>query len=294
LARGPDLSLSLVRRLSICALAGLVVVGCAGGTDATSSPDPTAGGEASAPTTASTAVIPEEVTTTSPLEALRTQPLAGRVIVIDAGHNGGNASHSAEINRQVFIGNGSKECDTTGTQANDGYHEYAFTMDVASRLTRLLEAEGARVVLTRSDSSGWGPCITERAAIGNDAGADLAISIHADGGPASARGFHVLTPAAVPGFNDGIVAPSAQFGRVLRDTYAERTGMPPATYIGSGGMMVRSDLGGLNLSTVPKVFLEAGNMRNATDAQRLEDPAFRETIAAAVTEAMTAHLTAAD
>jgi len=210
--------------------------------------------------------------------------------VIDPGHNGGNASHGSDIARQVFIGNGSKECDTTGTQTADGYQEYAFTMDVAHRLARRLESEGARVVLTRADSSGWGPCITERAAIGNEASADLAISIHADGGPTSGRGFHVLLPGAVPGYNDGIVAPSAAFGTVLRDTYAARTGLPAATYIGRDGLMVRSDLGGLNLSRVPKVFLEAGNMRNPIDARQLEDPAFRETIAEAVAEATTTYL----
>jgi N-acetylmuramoyl-L-alanine amidase len=226
----------------------------------------------------------------APYETEAVGALAGKVIVVDPGHNGGNGSHNADINRQVFIGNGSKECDTTGTQTNDGYPEFDFTMDVANRLTRLLEAEDARVVLTRTDSSGWGPCITERAATGNDAHADLAISIHADGGPASGRGFHVLLPAAVPGYNDGVVAPSAAFGRVLRDTYTAQTGMPTATYIGTNGLMVRSDLGGLNLSRVPKVFLETGNMRNATDAHQLEDPAFREKIAAAVTDAMTTYL----
>ncbi len=42
---------------------------------------------------------------------------------------------------------------------------------------------------------------------------------------------------------------------------------------------MRSDLGGLNLSDVPKVFVETGNMRNATDARLLESPAFRERIA---------------
>jgi N-acetylmuramoyl-L-alanine amidase len=216
--------------------------------------------------------------------------LLGKVIVVDPGHNGANGSHLAEINQSVFIGNGSKECDTTGTATADGYDEFEFTMDVARRLRTILEAEGADVVLTRGDSAGWGPCITERAAIGNDADADLAISIHADGGPASGRGFHVLLPAPVVGYNDGIVEPSATFGRVLRDVYRRRTGMPTATYIGTSGLMVRSDLGGLNLSRVPKVFLECGNMRNGTDAGRLEDPSFRETIAAAVAEAMTTHL----
>jgi hypothetical protein len=105
-----------------------------------------------------------------------TPGLAGKIIVIDAGHNGGNYSHSNEINQLVDAGNGvTKQCDTTGTGSFDGYPEYAFTLSVAQQLQATLQAAGAQVVMVRSDSSGWGPCITERARIGNDARADLAI-----------------------------------------------------------------------------------------------------------------------
>ena len=46
--------------------------------------------------------------------------------------------------------------------------------------------------------------------------------------------------------------------------------------------MARSDLGGLNLSDVPKVFIETGNMRNATDARLLVTPSFRQRAARAL------------
>ena len=46
--------------------------------------------------------------------------------------------------------------------------------------------------------------------------------------------------------------------------------------------MERSDLGGLNLSNVPKVFIETGNMRNATDASLLESADFRQHAAQAL------------
>jgi N-acetylmuramoyl-L-alanine amidase len=58
--------------------------------------------------------------------------------------------------------------------------------------------------------------------------------------------------------------------------------MPRATYIGSDGLDARGDLGGLNLSDVPKVFIETGNMNNPADAARLTDPAFRARAAAAI------------
>jgi N-acetylmuramoyl-L-alanine amidase len=203
-------------------------------------------------------------------------------VVIDPGHNGGNASHSAEINRLVDVITQKKACDTTGTATNAGYAEHAYTLDVSQRLAKLLEAAGVRVVLTRSTDTGVGPCITERAAIGNNAKADAAVSIHADGGPPGGRGFHVIEPALVRGHTEPILAPSHQLALDLRAAYLSGTGIPYATYIGKQGLDVRNDLGGLNLSTVPKVFIETGNMRNATDAPLLSSPEFRQRAAQAL------------
>jgi N-acetylmuramoyl-L-alanine amidase len=210
--------------------------------------------------------------------------LAGKVIAIDPGHNGANGSHPDQINQLVDIVNGRKACDTTGTSTNDGYTESAYTLDVANRLASLLRSAGATVVMTRTDNSGVGPCINQRAAIGNQAHAAAAVSIHADGGPPGGRGFHVIEPAPV-GPNDGIVDPSARLAVDLRDAFTQ-TGMPVSDYIGSNGLDRRSDLGGLNLSTVPKVFIETGNMRNATDAGLLKDSAFRQRAAASILSAM--------
>ena len=72
---------------------------------------------------------------------------------------------------------------------------------------------------------------------------------------------------------------------VLRAAYAQDTWTPPASYVGDGGGIVeRSDLGGLNLSRVPKVFIECGNMRNATDAAFMSSIAGRDRIAYAISE----------
>jgi N-acetylmuramoyl-L-alanine amidase len=214
------------------------------------------------------------------VDAATTNPLRGATITIDPGHNGGNASHPDAINRQVSIGGGqTKECDTTGTATDDGYPESKFNLDVARKLRRLLRARGAKILLTRKDDDGVGPCINERARIGNRAHSDAAVSIHADGGPSDGRGFHVIYPTRIDGLTDDIYSDSRRLARAIRDSYRRRTGLPPATYIGSGGLDQRSDLGGLRLSNVPKVFLETGNMRNAQDARKLESARFRKRIA---------------
>jgi N-acetylmuramoyl-L-alanine amidase len=209
-------------------------------------------------------------------------PLSGTTIAVDPGHNGRNWAHPEQINRLVDAGTLRKACDTTGTATASGYTEPAFTFEVALRLRRILRQAGARVVLTRLSNAGWGPCITERAAIGNRARADAAVSVHADGGPPSGRGFHVIYPTSVQGLTDDIARPSKCLALAVRRAYRAGTGLPPATYLGGSGLSRRSDLGGLNLSDVPKVFVETGNMRNRRDARILESPAFRERIARSI------------
>ncbi|WP_128980151.1 N-acetylmuramoyl-L-alanine amidase [Streptomyces roseicoloratus] len=221
-------------------------------------------------------------------------PLAGRTVVIDPGHNPGNFRHSSEINKKVNIGTTRKECDTTGTSTNGGYTEAAFTLDVSHRLRDLLEKQGAEVVLVHDADRPFGPCIDERARIGNAAKADAVVSVHADGSAGGNRGFHVILPARVNGGSADtatIVGPSRTLGEKLVTHFARATGSRPANYIGSGtGLDVRDDLGGLNLSTVPKVFLECGNMRDPKDAALLTDAAWRQKAAHGIADGIGAFL----
>ncbi|GAA5083737.1 hypothetical protein GCM10023259_094490 [Thermocatellispora tengchongensis] len=213
------------------------------------------------------------------------------MVVLDPGHNGGNAAHPEEINRQVDVITGRKPCNTTGTRTPAGYPEHAFTWDVARRMRPLLRQAGATVVLTRPDDTGVGPCITERAAIGNRARADAVLSIHADGATPGGHGFHVILPGPIPGHNEAITTPSRRLGLAIRAAYRHGTGMPYATYTGHNGLNTRTDLGGLNLSTRPAVFIECGNMNNPGDARKLSDPAFRQRIATSLTAGLTTYLT---
>ncbi|MFE7230075.1 N-acetylmuramoyl-L-alanine amidase [Streptomyces sp. NPDC002405] len=222
-------------------------------------------------------------------------PLKGKVVVIDPGHNQGNFRHTAEINRTVDIGTNRKECDTTGTSTNAGYTEARFTLDVAHRLRALLEAQGATVKLTHDgDSPAWGPCVDERARIGNEAHADASVSIHADGAASGDRGFHVILPGAVhAGSADTrpIVSASRDLGERIAGNFVRVTGEAPSNYIGGGtGLVTRKDLGGLNLSTVPKVFIECGNMRDSKDAASLTSGDWRQKAAEGISEGIVSFL----
>jgi N-acetylmuramoyl-L-alanine amidase len=242
------------------------------------------------PTTRSEAVGPAHGNATSAERPSLLGALETSVIVIDPGHNGGNVNHPEEANRLVDAGTLLKPCSTVGTSTGEGYSEAAYNLDVARRLADLLREAGARAILTRSTNTGWGPCITKRAGIGNRVDADAAISIHADAGPPSERGFHVIYPPSIQGLTDDIALPSRRLALDVRDAYRAGTRMPYATYVGVGGLDVRTDLGGLNLSDVPKVFIETGNMLNPTDARLLSRPRFREREALALRLGLAAFL----
>jgi N-acetylmuramoyl-L-alanine amidase len=216
-------------------------------------------------------------------------PLNGQIVTVDPGHNGGSFRDPSYIDRIIFNGREPEACDTTGTETDAGYTEAQFTWNVARYLTADLRGEGATVVLTRTSNTGVGPCVTERAAIGNNAHANVAVSIHADGGPPGGRGFTILEPVA-DGINDAIIAPSRVLGADLRQAFEIGTGEPVADYYGVDGIEPRDDLGGTNLSTVPKVFVECANMRNATDAALVATSAWQARAAAAIAAGLTAFL----
>ncbi len=215
--------------------------------------------------------------------------LNGMVILVDPGHNGGNFTAPSVINRLIWNGRETETCDTTGTETDGGYTEALFNWHVALYLTAGLRAAGATVVLTRTSDTGVGPCVTKRAALGNQAHANAVVSIHADGGPPGGRGFAILEPVA-DGINNAIVRLSAVLGSDLRAAFEHGTGEPVSSYDGVDGIQPRDDLAGINLSTVPKVFIECANMRNAADAALVISPRWQARAARAIAAGLTAFL----
>ena len=213
--------------------------------------------------------------------------LVGQVVTLDPGHNGGNGGDPSYINQPVWNGRSYEACDTSGASTDSGYPEHAFTFDVATRLAALLRSLGATVVLTRSNDSGVGPCITQRAAIGNQAESDAAVSIHGDGGPPGGSGFTVLEPVA-DGPNNAVIGSSDDLAVDIRDSFVRVE--PESDYYGSNGLQPRDDLGGLNLTTVPKVLIECANMRNASDASLITSAGWRQSAAQYLARGLSVYL----
>ena len=119
----------------------------------------------------------------------------------------------------------------------------------------------------------------------------MSIDIHADGGPSSGRGFTILEPVA-DGPNDKVINPSIRFARDVHAAMLRHTRMPISDYYGHNGYITRNDLAGLNLTIMPKVLIECGNMNNAADAALLVRPGVQRSIAEGLSAAIVRFLTA--
>jgi N-acetylmuramoyl-L-alanine amidase len=203
--------------------------------------------------------------------------IAGMIVFLDAGHNGSN---DASISRQVPTGRGgTKDCQASGSSTDDGYAEHTFAWDTTLRIRQALTALGVRTAMSRGDDTGLGPCVDERAAMANSLRPNAIVSIHADGGPPTGRGFHVLYSS--PPLNDAQAGPAVRFAQIMRDQLAG-SGFVPSTYIGSGGLNPRSDIAGLNLAQYPSILVELGNMKNPVDSALMKTPEGRQKYADAV------------
>lgn len=278
------------------AAAGLLTSACSGSSAGSGSP-----GAATSPVPSTATATPSATSSPSPTGSSGStgspssspssgKPLAGKVVGVDPGHNGLNYAYPAIIDRQIWNGRELENCNTTGTETDSGYTEAQFNFNVATYLAADLRADGARVVLTRTNNHGVGPCVNRRAQIIDQSHANVAIDIHADGGPAWGRGFTVLEPVA-DGPNDKIISAALRFGSYVRAAFLADTPMGESDYYGHNGTIFRDNLAGLNLTTVPEVLIECGNMRNATDARLLTSPAVQQQIARALQAAIIRFLT---
>jgi N-acetylmuramoyl-L-alanine amidase len=226
--------------------------------------------------TAAACLVVAASTVASPASAAPAN-IAGMIVFLDPGHNGANDS---SISRQVPTGRGgTKNCQESGTSTDNGYPEHTFTWDTTLRIRQALTALGVRTAMSRGDDTGLGPCVDERAEMANALKPNAVVSIHADGGPPTGRGFHVNYSA--PPLNQVQAGPSVQFAQIMRDQL-QGSGLVPATYIGSNGLYPRSDLTGLNLAQYPSILIELGNMKNPADVTLITTEEGRQKYADAV------------
>lgn len=240
--------------------------------------NPPANSETSTPVAAEAMSDPTDPSTGTDPNTPPADDLSGRTIAIDPGHNGGNASHLSKISRPVPDGRGgTKQCNTTGTATDSDYPEADFTWAVSKNLAQELKAAGAKVVMSRDDNDGVGPCVDERGTFADDA--DLLVSVHANGSESTtAKGFHVIV--AQPGSSEELEDDSTRLAEAMSKSMAES--FPPNEDYGKNAISRRPDLAGLNNASVPAIIVECGEMRNPTEAKAMESESGQEKYTAAL------------
>ena len=205
----------------------------------------------------------------------------GFTVCIDAGHQAHGDSS------QEPIGPGASETKarvTDGTSGvSSGLAEYEVNLMVALKLRDYLESKGVDVVMVR-ETSDVNISNSERAAIANDAGADLFVRLHCDGAESSSSaGFSTL----VPGYNDWtgpIVDESARAGEIVQCSAVEATGASDL------GVVERTDLSGFNWCEVPTVLCEMGFMTNYDEDRRLATDEYQQLLAEGIGDGILEYL----
>ncbi|MFR9774498.1 N-acetylmuramoyl-L-alanine amidase [Micromonospora sp. MS34] len=184
--------------------------------------------------------------------------LIGRTVVIDPGHGGTDPGEVVPDGPLRWI-------------------EADIVYDLASRLEGRLAAAGVRVQLTRGPSPRNCLPDADRAELANSLGADVFISLHADGhaNPAAdgVATYHY-------GTDNGVTSATGErlAGLVQREIVA-RTGLRDCRTHAKAWDLLR-------LTKMPAVRVEVGYLTSPADRGRLVDPRFRDKVVEAIVAAV--------
>jgi N-acetylmuramoyl-L-alanine amidase len=211
------------------------------------------------------------------------------VVVIDAGHQvrGDTALEP--------VGPGATEMKAKvagGASGAAAGPEYARTLEVSLRLRDILRAAGVQVVMVRTTND-VNIANSERAKIGNRAGAALTVRVHFNSASnKSVHGISTLYPhgnsPASRAWCDPIEPASKRAAGLVEDAVTRATGADRQG--GTGGLVGRADMTGFNWSTVPTIIVEGGFMSNTAEDKLIATPDYRDKIAAGIAEGVLAYL----
>ena len=160
-----------------------------------------------------------------------------------------------------------------------GLSEEDIAADIAARIEGRLAAVGTTVLVTGPARSGHTSFDeSERAAIANDVGADVVVSLHCDAHPnPGANGVAAFYFGTVTGKNRSVA------GQALAELLIEEIAVR-CQALTCGAHPKAWEL--LRLTRMPAVHLDLGYLTNPVDAARLKDPSGRDAIARAITAAL--------
>jgi len=206
----------------------------------------------------------------------------GRVVCIDAGHQGHQNSEKEPI------GPGAAETKmkvTSGTSGvATGVPEHKLTLAVALKLQNVLQQRGYSVIMCRT-SADVNISNAERASIANNAGASAFIRIHADGAQSpSAAGGSTLAPSGSNPYCAAIASSSQKLAKCVINSYCAKTGMK------NRGVQITDSMTGLNWSQVPVTIIEMGFMTNPAEDQLMQTESFQQSAAEGIADGIDAFM----
>ncbi|TYP51333.1 N-acetylmuramoyl-L-alanine amidase [Thermosediminibacter litoriperuensis] len=187
-------------------------------------------------------IVSPPVSSTIEIEIYRS-PLKNRIIVLDPGHGGSDpgAVHS-------------------------GVSEKNLNLDIALRLKKLLEENGAKVLMTR-ESDIYVNLYT-RAGIANEVGADLFVSIHNNASSNAATSGTMTLYYPTP--------EKKAFAQTVHKAVVETLGLPNL------GLVERPNLVVIRETRMPSALVEVAFMTNKHDLALLQTEGFRQKVAEGV------------
>jgi N-acetylmuramoyl-L-alanine amidase len=183
-------------------------------------------------------------------------------VAIDAGHQqNGN-------NEQEAIGPGAPETKAkvaSGTRGvSSGVAEYKLTLAVARKLRDALKAQGYQVVMIR-ETDDVNISNKERAAMAEEAGADIFVRIHANGSTdQSAHGMLMVAPTKNSPYIPDLYEDSRRLALALLDEMEAETGA------NRRGIWETDSMSGINWATMPVVLVEMGYMTNPAEDELMQ------------------------
>jgi N-acetylmuramoyl-L-alanine amidase len=207
--------------------------------------------------------------------APKPQAASGKyVVVIDPGH-GGDLSGNEPVGPNDSTPHPKTAYGATGV---DAHHtsEASIVLKIGLKLRPLLEKQGVKVIMVRT-----GPAKIsnkDRAAIANNAHADLFLRLHLDGvdGSSGTHGISMQIPSSSKGWAP--LGTSRKAGEIILSSLVSETGAP------SRGLAPRSDLAGFNWCKVPTCLPEMGFLSNPTEANKLVTDSYQNTLAKALAD----------